>query len=78
MAAISTLLAAVLLIGAIVTLNYVQNQDLKIALVGIFPLLFASSVGLLSAATRVEVFAATAAYAAVLVVFISGNTANKS
>ena len=43
------------------------------ALIGIFTVLFAGSVGLLTAASRAEVFAATAAYAAVLVVFVSGN-----
>ena len=35
--------------------------------------MFAGSVGLLTAASKAEVFAATAAYAAVLAVFISEN-----
>ena len=71
-AVVSTLLAAVLLIGAIVALNYVQSQDWKMALVAIFTIMFAGSVGLLTSARRQEVFATTAAYAAVLVVFVSG------
>ena len=62
-----------LLIGAIVALHCAASQNLRIALVGIFTAAFAGSVGLLTAASRAEVFAATAAYAAVLVVFISGN-----
>lgn len=67
-----------LLIGAIIALNYVQSQDWRIALIGIFTILFAGSVGLLTTASRVEVFAATAAYAAVLVVFVSGNKSGGS
>ena len=43
------------------------------AIITIFMMLFAASVGLLTSARRVEIFAATAAYAAVLVVFVSGN-----
>jgi hypothetical protein len=38
-----------------------------------YTLLFASSVAFCTNARRVEVFAATAAYAAVLVVFVSGD-----
>lgn len=62
-----------LLVGAILALNYVQSQDWRVALTRIFTTLFAGSVGLLTTARRVEVFAATAAYAAVLVVFVSGH-----
>lgn len=43
------------------------------ALIVVFMLLFAGSVELLTSARRAEVFAATAAYAAVLVVFVSGD-----
>lgn len=62
-----------LLIGAIVALNYVSSQNWRIALIGIFTVLFAVSVCLLTTASRAEIFTATAAYAAVLVVFVSGN-----
>lgn len=48
------------------------------ALIAFFMLLFAGSVQLLTSARRAEVFAATAAYAAVLVVFLSGNFTNPS
>ena len=61
-----------LLIGAIVALNYVQSQVWKMALVAIFTVMFAGSVGLLTSARRQEIFATTAAYAVVLVVFVSG------
>ena len=72
MAFVDTLLAAMLLIGAIIALHCATSQILRIALVGVFTAAFAGSVGLLTAASRAEVFAATAAYAAVLVVFIGG------
>ncbi len=45
-------------------------------MIGGFTVGFAISVGLLTNARRAEVFAATAAYAAVLVVFVSGNLGN--
>ncbi|KAK7216715.1 hypothetical protein V2G26_004718 [Clonostachys chloroleuca] len=69
---LSTVLAALLLIGAIILLYKVPSPDLKLGLVGLFTVLFAGSVGLLTNARVAEIFGATAAYAAVLVVFISG------
>ena len=69
---LSVLLAAVLLIGAVAALNYAPNQKVRLALVATFTIAFASTVVLLSSAGRSEVFVATAAYAAVLVVFIGG------
>ena len=67
------LLAAFLLIGAIVNLYLVQEPKAKLGLVAMYTLFFASSVALCTSARRAEVFAATAAYAAVLVVFVSGD-----
>ncbi|MCJ1245211.1 hypothetical protein MMC30_002412 [Trapelia coarctata] len=72
-AVFSTVLAAVLLIGAIILLYNIQSQNWRMAIIAIFMVLFAASVGLLTSARRAEIFAATAAYAAVLVVFVSGN-----
>ena len=69
---ISLLLAALLLIGAIVSLHTVSSDEAKLGLLTMFTLLFAVSIALLTNARRPEVFAATAAYAAVLVVFVSG------
>jgi len=45
-------------------------------LIGMFTLLFALVVALLTNARRAEIFGSTAAYAAVLVVFVSGNFAS--
>jgi hypothetical protein len=72
----STFLAALLLIGAIVVLYKVTSSDWRLGLIAAFTTLFAGSVGLLTNARRAELFAATAAYAAVLVVFVSGDLGN--
>jgi hypothetical protein len=66
-------LAAVLLIGAIVNLYLVSKPKAKLGLVAMYTILFASSVALCTNARRAELFASTAAYAAVLVVFVSGD-----
>ncbi|KAI8680304.1 hypothetical protein NCS57_00310600 [Fusarium keratoplasticum] len=73
---LSTILAALLLIGAIVVLYNIKTDDLKLGLIALFTIIFAASVGLLTNARRAEVFGATAAYAAVLVVFVSGDLGN--
>jgi hypothetical protein len=49
-----------------------------LGLLTVFTLLFAGSIGLLTNARRAEVFAATAAYAAVLVVFVSGDLGERN
>jgi hypothetical protein len=67
------ILAAVLLVGAIVHLYFVLDPAAKLGFVAMYTMLFSSSVALCTNARRVEVFAATAAYAAVLVVFVSGD-----
>ncbi|KAH7080210.1 hypothetical protein BKA63DRAFT_238185 [Paraphoma chrysanthemicola] len=72
-AVLDMVLAAILLIGAIVNLYLVPNPKAKLGLVAMYTMLFASSVALCTNARRAEVFAATAAYAAVLVVFVSGD-----
>ncbi|KAI1358664.1 hypothetical protein F5Y08DRAFT_321302 [Xylaria arbuscula] len=70
---LSTVLAVLLLFGAILVLYKVNSNDVKLGLIALFTLLFAASTGLLTNAKRSEVFASTAAYAAVLVVFVSGD-----
>ncbi|KAF4927806.1 hypothetical protein CGCVW01_v002293 [Colletotrichum viniferum] len=72
-AVISTLIAAILLIGSITGLYYAKNDTAKLGLIAFFTALFALSVGLTTNARRAEIFAGTAAYAAVLVVFVSGD-----
>ncbi|RFN47840.1 hypothetical protein FIE12Z_7915 [Fusarium flagelliforme] len=57
----STILAALLLIGAIVILYNTNSDNLKLGLIALFTILFSASVGLLTNAKRAEVFGATAA-----------------
>jgi hypothetical protein len=71
--AINTVAAAVLLIGAIVALHFTNRAGARLGLIAAFTALFALSVMVLTNAKRAEIFAATAAYAAVLVVFVSGD-----
>ena len=72
-AVINVILAAALLFGAIYNLYYVSNEEKRLALIAGYTTAFAICVGLVTNARRSEVFAACAAYAAVLVVFVSGN-----
>ncbi len=77
-AILSTILAAVLLFGAIISLYLVQEPQAVLGMLSGWTVLFAACVGLLTNAKRGETFAATAAYAAVLVVFVSGNLGQSS
>ncbi|KAL4805153.1 hypothetical protein BDV18DRAFT_25436 [Aspergillus unguis] len=72
-AVLTILVAAVLLVGSIVGLYFVASDAAKLGMIAAFTAAFALSVGLMTNARRVEIFAGTAAYAAVLVVFVSGN-----
>lgn len=64
--------AAAFLFGAVYNLYYVSSNEVKLGLIALYTVAFASCVGLLTNAQRAEVFGACAAYAAVLVVFVSG------
>lgn len=70
---INVLTASALLIGAIISLYIVTESVARLVMITVFTALFATSVVLMTNARRAEVFAATAAYSAVLVVFVSGN-----
>jgi hypothetical protein len=69
----STFLAALVLFGAIISLYYVRNPHAALGMLSGWTIFFAACVGLLTNAKRDQIFGATAAYAAVLVVFVSGN-----
>ncbi len=77
-AIVSTVIAAILLLGAIILLRLVKEENAQLGFVAMFMILFAISVSLLTNARRAEMFASTAAYAAVLVVFISSTPAGTS
>lgn len=74
----SFIVAAVLLIGAIATLYFIRNPGARLGTIAAFIVLFALSVSVLPNAKRAEVFAAAAAYAAVLVVFVLGELGSTS
>lgn len=73
---ISIVGAVLILEVAIVALYVVTNNHIRLGLVALFTSLFAATLTVFSNARRAEMFAATAAYAAVLVVFLSGNLSN--
>lgn len=69
---VNVVLVAAILFGAIYNLYYVKDEQKRLGLVAGYTIAFAACVGLVSKARTSEVFAACAAYAAVLVVFVSG------
>jgi hypothetical protein len=71
-AILSSVLASIMLFGSMISLYFVKNPYALLGMVGSWTVLFAACVGLLTNAKRDQIFAATAAYAAVLVVFVSG------
>ena len=71
-AIVSTIVAALLLIGAIISLYFVKPPGKRLAMIAGYTVAFSLSVSLFTNAKRAEIFAASAAYAAVLVVFVSG------
>ncbi|KAM7204001.1 hypothetical protein V8F33_001972 [Rhypophila sp. PSN 637] len=70
---LSAILAALLLFGSILALYKTTSPEAKLGLVVLFTSIFAISLSVLTNAKRSEIYGSTAAYAAVLVVFISGN-----
>ena len=77
-AMINVVLAAAMLFGAIYNLYYVSSNKTKLGLISGYTIAFALCVGMLTNSRRSEIFGACAAYAAVLVVFVSGNLGNSN
>ncbi|KAI1391503.1 uncharacterized protein F4822DRAFT_427350 [Hypoxylon trugodes] len=77
-ATISVIVAALLLLGAIVMLLLLDDRNTQLGIIAMFTALFAVSVGVLTNARRAEIFASTAAYTAVLVVFVSSPASSSS
>ncbi|KAF1963508.1 hypothetical protein CC80DRAFT_530359 [Byssothecium circinans] len=77
MAFLTAMCAVVFLVGAMVGLYFVENMRTRLGMSAVFTVLFAGTIAALTHTRRHDVFVATAAYAAVLVVFISGNIAAK-
>lgn len=74
--ALTVILSAAFLFGAIYNLYNVSRDQVKLGLIAGYTLAFALSISLISNARRAEIFGACAAYAAVLVVFVSGDLGN--
>ena len=72
---ITTFCAATLLFLPITVLRVSSSQQVTLGLIALFVALFAITIMLMTKARRAEVFGACAAYAAVLVVFVSGDFA---
>lgn len=72
-AAVNVLLAAAFLFGALYNLYYVDQDQVKLGLIAGYTIAFALCIALITSARRAEIFGACAAYAAVLVVFVSGD-----
>ncbi|KKZ62127.1 hypothetical protein EMCG_03371 [[Emmonsia] crescens] len=77
-AVISTLIVIVDLVGAIVSLYYIRKPEARLGLIAAFTIVFGLSLRFASNAKRAEIFGASAAYAAVLVVFVSGDLGGSS
>ncbi|KAL9111146.1 MAG: hypothetical protein Q9227_004409 [Pyrenula ochraceoflavens] len=71
--ALNILLAASFLFGSIFNLYYVKSPQKRLGLISGYTIAFAVCVSLTTNARKAEVFGSCAAYAAVLVVFVSGN-----
>ncbi len=75
-AILNVIVAAVLLFGAILNLYFVVDEQKRLGLIAGYTIAFATCVALVTKAKRSEVFGASAAYTATLVVFVSGNLGN--
>ncbi|KAK8041334.1 hypothetical protein PG994_014341 [Apiospora phragmitis] len=73
---LSSILSAVVLFGSILSLYVVQNPCALLGMVGGWTTLFAVCVGVLTNAKRDQIFVSTAAFAAVLVVFVGESLEN--
>ncbi|KAH7381374.1 hypothetical protein DE146DRAFT_793337 [Phaeosphaeria sp. MPI-PUGE-AT-0046c] len=67
---LGTMCASTLPVLAIVTLYYVQSMGRRLAAIAVFTSIFSAVLGIFSNGRRIEIFAATAGFAAVQVVFV--------
>ena len=67
---IATVLCCLVITVPIIVLNYVEDTDFRVTAIVLFTLLFSFLLATLSDAARKDIFAATAAFTAVQVVFV--------
>ncbi|KAL2061004.1 hypothetical protein VTL71DRAFT_9056 [Oculimacula yallundae] len=68
---ITVIAASIVIDVAVVVLYIVQDEKIKLGLMGLFTRLFAASLAILTDGKRTDIILATAACATVLVVFVS-------
>jgi hypothetical protein len=59
---LGTLISSLIPIGSIIVLYFVSDMPARLAVVSLFTAVFSVALSLVTSATRVEIFAATAAY----------------
>ena len=67
---LATVLCCLVITVPIIVLNYIDDQDFRVAAIVVSTLLFSFLLATLSDAARKDIFAATAAFTAVQVVFV--------
>ncbi|KAJ3555625.1 hypothetical protein NPX13_g10319 [Xylaria arbuscula] len=70
---LGTVLASLLPIGSIIILYSIRDVATRLAMIGVFTAMFSFGLGVFTNGRMVEIFSATAAFAAVQVVFVSGS-----
>jgi hypothetical protein len=70
---VATVVSSVLPIAGVIVLYFVENTLARIGIIAGMTALFSLCLALLTAARKSEIFAATAAFSAVLVVFLGSN-----
>jgi len=75
---IAVVLSSVLPILSVVVLYFIANNNIRLGLIVLFTVICSASLAFLSKASNSEIIVATATYAAVQVVFVSGNLSASS
>ncbi|KAH7386404.1 hypothetical protein BKA64DRAFT_142913 [Cadophora sp. MPI-SDFR-AT-0126] len=70
---LATVVASLLPISSVVALYLIQPNGLRLGMIAIFSACFSLALAIMTSARRIEVFAATAAFAAVNVVFLTNS-----
>lgn len=70
---LTTILAPVLPTVSAMSLYFIESQLIRLGMIILFSLLFSTAVALVGVPRRIDSFAATAAFTAVLMVFVGNN-----
>jgi len=75
---LAIIVSSILPILSIIVLYYIHSEKIRLSLIVVFTVLCSIFLAFLTSATNVEIIAATSTYAAVQVVFVSGNLTSGS